>query len=229
MGTLIEDTPLMDKLRVFTDRREAGRRLAEKLMHYKGSSSIVMAIPAGGVPVAAEIAQALYLPADLLIVRKIQLPDNPEAGFGAVGPDGEMIINEPWAAKLHLAEYEIIAQKRKTIESIKKRNQIFRKGRPYPDLNGRTVILVDDGLASGYSILAAIGFIRRLEPARIIAAVPTASNKTVDFILPQVDELVCLNIRRGYYFAVADAYRNWYDLDDDEVLSIIGREPFLRF
>ncbi|MBE0524599.1 MAG: phosphoribosyltransferase [Methanosarcinales archaeon] len=173
------------------------------------------------------MAKALQLPADLLIVRKIQLPDNPEAGFGAVGPDGEMILNELWVAQLHLAEYEIIAQKKKTIDSIKKRDQIFRKGRPYPDLKGKTVILVDDGLASGYTMLAAIGFTQTLEPSKIIAAVPTASNKTVDFVLPHVDELVCLNVRRGYYFAVADAYENWYDLGDDEVLSIIKREPFI--
>ena len=226
MGILIEDTPLMDKISVFKDRREAGRRLAEKLKRYKGSNTLVMAIPAGGVPVAAEIANALQLPADLLIVRKIPLPDNPEAGFGAMGPDGEMILNVPWVAQLHLAEYEIVSQKQKTIESIKKRDQIFRKGRPYPDLNGKAVILVDDGMASGYTMLAAIGFTRRLEPTKIITAVPTASNKTVDFVLLQVDELVCLNVRRGYYFAVADAYENWYDLDDEEVLSIIGREPF---
>ena len=227
MSTLIEDTSLMDKLYVFKDRREAGRRLAEKLMRYKGSNTMVMAIPAGGVPVAAEIVKALQLPAELLIVRKIQLPDNPEAGFGAVGPDGEMILNEPWVAQLHLAEYEIIAQKQKTIDNIKKREQIFRKGRPYPDLKGKTVILVDDGMASGYTMLAAIGFTRRLESSKVITAVPTSSNKTVDFILPQVDELVCLNVRRGYYFAVADAYENWYDLDDEEVLSIIGKEPFI--
>jgi len=190
VSTLIEDTSLMDKLYVFKDRREAGRRLAEKLMRYKGSNTMVMAIPAGGVPVAAEIAKALQLPAELLIVRKIQLPDNPEAGFGAVGPDGEMILNEPLVAQLHLAEYEIIAQKQKTIDNIKKREQIFRKGRPYPDLKGKTVILVDDGMASGYTMLAAIGFTRRLESSKVITAVPTSSNKTVDFILPQVDELV---------------------------------------
>ncbi len=226
MSTLIEDTSLMDKLYVFKDRREAGRRLAEKLMRYKGSNTMVMAIPAGGVPVAAEIAKALQLPAELLIVRKIQLPDNPEAGFGAVGPDGKMILNEPWVAQLHLAEYEIIAQKQKTIDNIKKRDQIFRKGRPYPDLKGKTVILVDDGMASGYTMLAAIGFTRSLDPSKVIIAVPTASNKTIDLLLPQIEELVCLNVRRGYYFAVADAYENWYDLDDEEVLSIIGREPF---
>ena len=226
MSTLIEDRSLMDKLYVFKDRREAGRRLARKLMRYKGSNTMVMAIPAGGVPVAAEIAKPLQLPAELLIVRKIQLPDNPEAGFGAVGPDGEMILNEPWVAQLHLADYEIIAQKQKTIDNIKKRDQIFRKGRPYPDLKGKTVILVDDGMASGYTMLVAIGFTRRLESSKVITAVPTSSNKTVDFLLPKVDGLVCLNVRRGYYFAVADAYKNWYDLDDEEVLSIIGREPF---
>lgn len=228
MGTLIEDRSLTDKLYAFKERRVAGRRLAEKLKRYKGSNALVMAIPAGGVPVADEIAKALKLPAELLIVRKVQLPDNPEAGFGAVGPDYEMILNESLVAQLHLAEYEIIEQKKKTIDNIKKRDQKFRKGRPYPDLKGKTVILVDDGMASGYTMLAAVSFSRRLESSKIIIAVPTSSNNSIDFILPQVDELICLNVRRGYYFAVADAYEDWYDIGDEEVLSIIGREPFMH-
>lgn len=226
MVTFIEDRSLRDEFHVFKDRREAGRRLAEKMVRYRGTHAVVLAIPAGGVPVAAELATALQLPADLLIVRKMQLPDNPEAGFGAVGPDGEMVLNEPWVAQLHLAEHEIIAQKQKTLDVIKKRDRIFRKGRPYQNMKDMTAILVDDGLASGYTMLTAIGFARSLDPSKVIIAVPTASNKTIDLLLPQVDEMVCLNVRRGYYFAVADAYENWYDLDDEEVLSIIGREPF---
>ena len=227
MGELIEEVSLSDKYHVFEDRMEAGRRLSEKLVKYKGSDSIVLAIPAGGVPVAAEIATALNLPADLLIVRKIQLPDNTEAGFGAMGPEGEFVLNEPLVHYLGLREDDIVTQKLKTRDVINWREQVFRDGRPYQDMNNKNAIIVDDGLASGYTLLAAIGFIRRKGAKKIIAVVPTASRKTVEFILPQVDELVCLNVRAGFFFAVADAYRNWYDLEDDEVISLINRKPFI--
>lgn len=227
MGELIEEVSLSDKYHVFEDRMEAGRRLSEKLVKYKGSDSIVLAIPAGGVPVAAEIATALNLPADLLIVRKIQLPDNTEAGFGAMGPEGEFVLNEPLVYRLGLREDDIVTQKLKTRDVINWREQVFRDGKPYQDMNNKNAIIVDDGLASGYTLLAAIGFIRRKGAKKIIAVVPTASRKTVEFILPQVDELVCLNVRAGFFFAVADAYRNWYDLEDDEVISLINRKPFI--
>ena len=227
MGELIEEVSLSDKYHVFEDRMESGRRLSEKLVKYKGSDSIVLAIPAGGVPVAAEIATALNLPADLLIVRKIQLPDNTEAGFGAMGPEGEFVLNEPLVHYLGLREDDIVTQKLKTRDVINWREQVFRDGRPYQDMNNKNAIIVDDGLASGYTLLAAIGFIRRKGAKKIIAVVPTASRKTVEFILPQVDELVCLNVRAGFFFAVADAYRNWYDLEDDEVISLINRKPFI--
>lgn len=227
MGELIEEVSLSDKYHVFEDRMEAGHRLSEKLVKYKGSDSIVLAIPAGGVPVAAEIATALNLPADLLIVRKIQLPNNTEAGFGAMGPEGEFVLNEPLVHYLGLREDDIVTQKLKTRDVINWREQVFRDGRPYQDMNNKNAIIVDDGLASGYTLLAAIGFIRRKGAKKIIAVVPTASRKTVEFILPQVDELVCLNVRAGFFFAVADAYRNWYDLEDDEVISLINRKPFI--
>ncbi|MCL7412908.1 MAG: phosphoribosyltransferase [ANME-2 cluster archaeon] len=226
MGTFIEDMSLRDRLRVFADRRDAGRQLAKVLLKYRNTNTIVMAIPAGGVPVAAELATALHLPADLVIVRKIQMPDNPEAGIGAMSPDGEMILNVSWVARLHITKDEIIAQKQKTLDTIQKREQTFRKKRPYHNMRERTVILVDDGLASGYTMLVAVDFMRSLDPLKVVIAVPTASNTTVDMLLPKVEELVCLNVRRGNYFAVADAYRNWYDLGDEEVLSIIGAGPF---
>lgn len=227
MSKLIEERPLFNKLHVFEDRWEAGKLLAEKLMKYKGSDSIVLAIPSGGVPVAAQIASILDLPADLVIVRKIQIPYSTEAGFGAMGPEGEFILNEPLVYHLGLREDEIVTQRRKTMDVIGRREQVFREGRPYPDMMARNIIIVDDGLASGYTMLAAIAFTRRRGASNVVIAVPTASNKTVDFLLPQVDELVCLNVRTGYYFAVADAYRHWYDLGDEEVLSIIKSKPFV--
>jgi predicted phosphoribosyltransferase len=223
MDKLIEEISLRDKLHVFEDRKEAGRLLAEKLIKYKGSDSIVFGIPSGGVPIASEIANALNLPIDLIIVRKIQIPYNPEAGFGAMGPDGEIILNEILLDQLRLTEDKIKTQIKKTMDVIKKRNQLFREERPFSSLKGKIAIIVDDGLASGFTMLAAIKFIKIKAPRKIIIAVPTASKKTIDFILPEIDELICLNVRRRFPFAVADAYRNWYDLTDEEVLDTIKK------
>lgn len=223
MGRLIEEVSLRNKLHVFEDRTEAGGLIAEKLVQYRDSGGIVLGIPSGGVPVAREIAVALHLPMDLMIVRKLQIPYNPEAGFGAMGLGGEIILNEGLLAQLGLTEDEIREQAEKTKEVIKRRDQVFRGGRPFPVLKDRIVILVDDGLASGYTMLAAVSFVKRNKPRKIIVAVPTASKRTVELVLPEVDELVCLNVRHGISFAVADAYRNWYDLSDVEVLSIIRK------
>lgn len=224
MGNLIEEVSLRDKLYIFENRQEAGQLLAEKLLEYKGSDGIVLAIPSGGVPVAKEIAKKLYLPMDLIIVRKIQIPYNPEAGFGAMGPDGEIILNEKLLKQLRLTKEEIETQEKKTMDIIKKRNELFRGKQPFPYLKDKIVIVVDDGLASGYTMLSAIRYIKKREPEKFIVAVPTGSQRTVEFILPEVDELVCLNIRSGFTFAVADTYINWYDLDDEEVISILKHD-----
>ena len=221
MPNLIEDRSLRDKMRVFKDRKEAGRLLAQRLSGYKDVDGIVLGIPSGGVPVAAEIAKVLGLSLDVIIVRKIQLPDNPEAGFGAVGPDGEVSLNTNLITQLHLTKEEVERQIQITVDTIKRRNELFRGGRQFPFLKDKVVIIVDDGLASGYTMLSAVDFIKRHKPEKVVIAVPTAPKGTVDLILSQVDELVCLNVRSGFTFAVADAYENWYDLEDEEVISIL--------
>ncbi|MFN3739617.1 MAG: phosphoribosyltransferase [Thermodesulfovibrionales bacterium] len=194
---LVEDRSFRNKLHIYQDRTEAGKILASKLQDYKDSDAIVLAIPSGGVPVGAEIARALNLFLDLLIVRKIQIPYNPEAGFGAVGPDGEPIFNESVLSGLMLAERDILEQVTKARESVKKRNELFRKNKPLPLLKDRVVIIVDDGLASGYTMLAGINYVKKSMPAKVIVAVPTASERAIKFILPQVNELICPNVRGG--------------------------------
>jgi predicted phosphoribosyltransferase len=221
MGNLIEEVSLRDKHYIFNDRKEAGQLLAEKLVRYKDSDGIVLGIPAGGLPVAKEIAERLNLPMDLIIARKIQIPYNPETGFGAMDPDGEVILDERLLGQLGLTREEIEIQKKKTGNIIKRRNQIFRGDRPFPSLKDKIVIVVDDGLASGYTMLSSIRYIKKRNPLKVIVSVPTGSQRIVDFILPEVDELVCLNIRGGLSFAVADAYRKWYDLSDEEVISLL--------
>jgi predicted phosphoribosyltransferase len=221
MGRLIEDPDLRNRIYVFRNRAHAGRLLAERLKDYESSDALVLAIPAGGVPVAYEIAKNLGLLMDIVIVRKIQIPGNTEAGFGAVGPDGEVIFNDKLLRALSLTGEEIQMQVAKAKEVLRKRNLIYRKGRSFPDLKERTVILVDDGLASGYTMSEAIRFTERKKAGRIIMAVPTSPESSIKLLLPRVDELYCLNIR-GYPFAVADAYDDWYDLSDEEVISLLG-------
>ncbi|MHC4322083.1 MAG: phosphoribosyltransferase [Planctomycetota bacterium] len=221
MQRLIEDASLRNKLYAFKDRKESGTLLAQRLLGYKDTDGIVFAIPSGGVPVAAEIAKALTLPLDLIIVRKVQIPYNPEAGFGAVSPDHKVLLNENLLSMLNLSEKEVERQIQITREIIKKRDELFRKGLPFPSVKNKVAIIVDDGLASGYTMLSAVEFIKRHKPQKIVVAVPTGLEKTADLVLSQVDELICLNVRSGFIFAVADAYENWYDLDDDEVISIL--------
>jgi predicted phosphoribosyltransferase len=221
-GRLIEDISLRDKRRVFKDRTEAGKLLALRLKEESIGEGIVLAIPSGGVPVAVEIARGLSLPLDLLIVRKIQVPWNAEAGFGAVDPEGVENLNRGFIRMLGLTEMQVRQQVEKTMSVIRRRERIFRGDTPFPRLEGMTAIVVDDGLASGYTMMSALKFIKRKNTEKIIAAVPTAHDKTVDFILPHVDRLICPNVRGGFSFAVADAYECWYDLKDEEVVSITG-------
>ena len=222
MGILIEDSALRNRDNVFKNRSEAGSFLAGMLGDYASSNALVLAIPAGGVPVAYELARYLELDIDIVIVRKIQIPGNTEAGFGAMGPDGEVIFNEMLLRILRLSKKEVEQQVEKTKTVLEARNRLFRKGKPFPDLNGRTVILVDDGLASGYTMSEAIRFVTRKVAKKIIAAIPTASKSAIELLLPLVDELYCLNIR-GYPFAVADAFKEWYDLSDEEVISYLKK------
>ncbi len=222
LGKLSEEPALRDRVQVFMDRSHAGRLLAERLLGYRGQKVHLFAIPAGGVPVAAEIARGLALPLDLIIVRKIQLPYTTEAGFGALNPAGEAIFNEELLQRIHLSPEDIATQTEKTAAVIRRREERLRGGRPYPELAGEPAIVVDDGLASGYTMRAAVQFLKRQGAGRIIAAVPTGSLRTVQDLLPLVDELLCLNVRFGWSFAVADAYQNWYDLEEEEVLEIMA-------
>lgn len=219
MGKLFEDKSLRDKTYVFRDRTGAGSLLAERLVEVPFPEGIVLAIPAGGVPVAVEIARRHLLPLDLMLVRKVQIPGNPEAGFGAVGPDGEVIFNDALLRRLKLTEEEIEEQIAKTRRVVEERNRAFRGGRPFPSVRDRTAVLVDDGLASGYTMTEAVRFLQKRKVARILIAVPTAPEESVNRLLPLVEAIYCLNVRTRYPFAVAEAYENWYDLDDQEVIA----------
>ena len=222
MGKILDDPALRNRTYVFADRAAAGKRLAEMLRDYEGKHLRLFAIPAGGVPVAAQIARALAVPLDLVIVRKIQLPWTTEAGFGALDPDGTPLMNEALLSHYPLSPQQIEAQVAKTLANLKEREEHLRGGRPYPELAGATTIIVDDGLASGYTMRAAVRFLKGKGAGELIVAVPTALDRTAQALLPLVDLLVCPNLRGGMSFAVAEAYENWYDVDQKEVLDLLA-------
>ncbi|XHH07716.1 MAG: phosphoribosyltransferase [Candidatus Bathyarchaeia archaeon] len=222
VSKIIENLPYRDRVNVFQDRFEAGRLLAGELKMYVGNSNvIVLAIPAGGVPVGSTVAKLLNAKFDVVIVRKLQVPWNPEAGFGAVSWDGKVFLNPDLVEQLNLTKAEIDASILETNRNIEERLSKFRGDKPLPDLTSNIVILVDDGLASGYTMLAAAQFVKAKKPQKVVIAVPTASMGAIELLKPHVDEIFCLNIRSGAAFAVADAYVNWYDLTDEEVQDLL--------
>jgi len=223
MAKIIEAKELRNKNYVFRDRVHAGELLASRLKPYMGKDSIVLAIPSGGVPVGNTIAKELGLQMDLIIVRKLPIPYNTEAGFGSMSWNGEVKLNEKLVEQLQLSDSDIDPIIADVKRELDKRMEIFRGKRPFPELKNKTAIIVDDGLASGYTLLAAISSVKRLSPAKIIVAVPTASKNAIDLVAPYVDEIFCLNIRETSIFAVADAYREWHDLTEQEVLKILRK------
>ncbi len=228
---LIYDKSLLGLYYVFEDREDAGRKLAELLRREVEipENSMVFAIPCGGVPVAYVVATELGTELDLVICRKILIPWNPEAGYGAVAPDGTYVLNETLVRYLGLSEEDVREGIERTLREIRRREQVFRSGRSYPDLRGRTVIVVDDGIASGYTMLVATRFLKKLGAEKIIVATPTASASSLKLLSGEVDLLCVVNVRSDVFgFAVADAYRNWYDLSDEEVLEYLSRYRRLK-
>jgi len=209
---------------VFRDREHAGEVLAGMLEEYRDSEALVLGAPAGGVPVAAGVAGLLGLPLDVAVVSKITLPWNPEAGYGAVAFDGTVRLNEAFLGRLGLSPEEIETGIRQTRRKVEERVRLFRGKKPFPDLSGRTAILVDDGLASGFTMLTAVEALRNSRAERIVAAVPTGHSESVGKVGAVVENLYCANVRSGPVFAVADAYQRWSDVGEGEVLKILGRD-----
>ena len=227
-GAVIEDPRLRDKSFVFEDRAHAGRLLADKLHEYQGTDAYILGIPAGGVPVAAVISERLQLPLDVLVVRKIHIPWNREAGFGAISWDGTTLFNESLLKHLHLTRDEIEQCVEEENAEIEKRVRLFRGLKPFPDLRNKTVIVVDDGLASGFTMLVALSSVRKQQPKEVVVAVPTTSMHAIHLVREASDKAVCLNVRTGRMFAVADAYTHWYDIDNAEVVELLNASEQFR-
>ena len=222
-STVIDLTELRDRIHVFRDRAHAGKILAGMLDSYGNSNAIVLGIPAGGLPVAAVISQNLHLLFDILVVSKITLPWNSESGYGAVAFDGTVRLNEQLLPRLGLNKEEIQQDIRKTFYKVTNRAKSLRGEKAFPDLSKRSVILVDDGCASGFTLMVGIEALRKTGAHHIIVAVPTGHWDSIQVMAQQVEAVYCANIRQGWSFAVSDAYEKWSDVSDEELIGIIQK------
>ncbi len=204
---------------VFEDRHDAGKKLATELQEYSNQPVVVLAIPNGGVPIGLEVAKALKADFDVVISRKIPLPLSPEAGFGAIADDGTIILNEDLVKKAGLTQEQIELEAMKVREAIKKRSLLYKGDRPLVILSGKTVIITDDGLASGYTMIAAVESVRRRRPKEIVVAVPVASVAAMEQVGKAANKLETCVVGTMPRFAVADFYRHWYDVSDKEVVQ----------
>ncbi|MHA1301220.1 MAG: phosphoribosyltransferase [Candidatus Helarchaeota archaeon] len=212
---------------IYKTRFHAGQVLGEQLRKKSYiQNAVILAIPNGGVPVAKEISDALKIPYDILIIRKMKIPWNTEAGFGSITRDGEIILNEDLVKGTGLTKKQIEEQAAITMKEIEERIALYKPDKKFIDLTNKNVILVDDGLASGFTMIAAIRSIKKKNINKIIVAVPTASGSSVNRVRPLIDDLICPDVRTSFYFAVASAYENWYDLDEKEVLELLKKSKY---
>jgi putative phosphoribosyl transferase len=206
----------------FRDREDAGRRLAERLSRYRDERPIVFALPRGGVPVGYEISRSLGVPLEVFVARKLGAPGQPEFGIGAVSVGGVRILNEDVVQRLGITQdYVERITERETAE-VGRRMHLFRGDRAEPEVRGRTVILVDDGLATGVTARAAIEALRRLEPRRLVLAAPVCAAQTAELLGPEVDELVCLEVPPDLG-AIGFWYRDFSQTSDEEVIELLER------
>jgi predicted phosphoribosyltransferase len=208
---------------LFRDRREAGRLLAAKLTAYANRPDvIVLALPRGGVPVADEVARALGAPLDVFVVRKLGVPGSEELAMGAVATGGVRVLNDQLVNRLGIPDHLIDAVAVREGQELARRERLYRGGRPLLDVRDRTVILVDDGLATGATMHAAIAALRQLHPARIVVAVPTASPETCEEMRAEVDDVICA-ITPEPFQAVGRWYQDFAQTTDEEVQDLLTR------
>src|SRR5258705_2912536 len=215
--------PVLIRPGLFRDRREAGRVLAEKLTTYANRADvIVLALPRGGVPVAYEVASALDKPMDVFVVRKLGVPGYEELAMGAVATGGVLVLNDQLVTRLGIPDHVIDVVATREQQELARRERLYRGGRSPPDVRGRTVILVDDGLATGATMHAPIQALRQQQSARIVVAVPTAAPQTCHELRAEVDEVICA-ITPEPFHAVGLWYRDFSQTTDEEVRDLLAR------
>ncbi len=222
MKSNIIDLPeLREQPHVFQDRTHAGQVLARMLAGDEKETGIILAVPAGGVPVGVVMAEKTGLDFDVAVVSKITLPWNTEAGYGAVAFDGTVKLNEDLVRRVNLTAEEVKKGIKKTTAKVMRRVTKLRGRQPFPDFGNRSAILVDDGLASGFTMRVAVTALRNAGAGRIVVAVPTGHRHSAETIAREVEVLYCANIRGGFSYAVASAYQHWSDVSEEDVVKIL--------
>ena len=208
---------------MFRDRRHAGELLAELLSEYRERvQTVVLALPRGGVPVGAAVAQRLGLSMDVLGVRKIGAPEQPELAVGAVAGGGVVVMDERTVARMGISQATVDTAVARELEELLRRERVYRGERPPLELAGRTVILVDDGLATGYTMLAAARAARLQRPARVVVGVPVAPPETLERLRGEADEVCCVHVAKRL-FAVGEFYDDFRQVSDEEVCAALAR------
>ncbi|MGD0948652.1 MAG: phosphoribosyltransferase [Candidatus Binatia bacterium] len=207
---------------MFKNRKDAGRKLAARLLKYKDEHPVVLALPRGGVPVAYEVARALNAPLDIVVVRKLGAPGQPELGVGAVadGDHPQSVLNEEVLRALDVSDDYLNREAEAELKEIRRRQELYRGGRAPEPIEGRTAIVIDDGIATGGSVRAALRGVRRSDPKQLVLAVPVAPPDTVESLQPEVDELVCLSMP-FFFHAVGQFYEDFSQTTDEEVVELL--------
>jgi putative phosphoribosyl transferase len=207
---------------MFKDRTDAGRKLVPRLLQFKDEHPVVLALPRGGVPVAYEIALALDAPLDIIVVRKLGAPNQPELGIGAVvdGDHYQSVLNEDVMRLLAVSEDYLNHEVELQLREIRRRQQLYRRGHPPEEIRGRTAIVVDDGIATGGSMRAALRGTRRAGPQRLVLAVPVAPPETIESLQTEADVVICLSTP-ALFHAVGQFYHNFSQTMDEEVIRLL--------
>jgi putative phosphoribosyl transferase len=208
---------------MFRNRQHAGELLAARLEHYRAQpQTVLLALPRGGVPVAAVLARELRLPVEVLPVHKLGAPRQPELAIGAVAGDDLVVLDHDAIASMGISQREMDSAVAREREELARRRRAYEGEGVQLALRGQTVILVDDGLATGYTMLAAARFVRRQQPARIVIAVPVAPRETLDTLLPEADEIICVQVPRKM-IAIGLFYEDFSQVSDEQVREALGR------
>ena len=209
---------------MFTDRIQAGRRLADELLHLKDRAPVVLALPRGGVVVGWEVARALGAPLDVVLVRKIGAPGQPELAAAAVvdGEEPEMVLNDDVVASFAISAAYLEQERARQIQEIERRRALYFGGRPRAEVAGRAAIVVDDGIATGATVRVALRAVRRRSPAHVVLAAPVAPRETVDMLRSEADEIVCL-ATPVLFGAISAFYGDFRQVTDDEVTALLAR------
>ena len=212
---------------IFKDRRDAGRQLAKKLMYLKGEDVVVLGIPRGGVVVAEEVARALGASLDIVVTKKIEAPGEPEFALGAVTQEGEVLMDRQAAESLGATPEYLSEEIRRKKEEVKRRIEVLRGGGPYPTLEGKVVVIVDDGIATGSSVTAAVLSVKKRNPKKLVVAVPVAPPDAVGTLGEEGVEVVCLETPESF-LAIGEFYQDFEQVEDIEVKRILSGDAGAR-